>query len=147
MATLRFLNPFNAEYEAVMMSCNMTAFVEFELLHDFTLGGAISNVTLSVSDFEAYFDISPPVSLADVDSQVASLAGPFAQLVNHELASGYRLPVPAKQSQELSQTKLFTYDHFIMVESDPQFTTRVREKALKVTNQIERKINDYFLEN
>ena len=54
-ATLRFLNPFNDEYEAVMMSCNMTAFVEFELLHDFTLGGEVSNMTLSVGTFEAYF--------------------------------------------------------------------------------------------
>ena len=76
-----------------------------------------------------------------------SLAGPFAQVVNYELASGYRLPIPARQSRELSQTRLFTYDHFLMVESDPQITTRVRAKALKMTNHIEQKINNFFLEN
>ena len=128
-----------------MMSCNMTAFVEFELLHDFTLGGEVTNMTLSMSTFEAYFQTS--VKHPDIEVAVQSLADPFAQLVNAELGTGYRLPIPSKQKQELSQTKLFTYDHFIMVESDPQITTRVREKALKMTNQIERKINDFFLEN
>lgn len=34
-----------------------------------------------------------------------------------------------------------------MVESDPQITTRVRAKALKMTNHIEQKINNLFLEN
>ena len=144
-ATLRFLNPFNDEYEAVMMRCNLTAEVEFELLHDFTLVGDIKNMTLSVTAFEAYFQTS--VTLPHINTQVESLAGPFAQVVNYELASGYRLPIPARQSRELSQTRLFTYDHFLMVESDPQITTRVRAKALKMTNHIEQKINNFFLEN
>ena len=74
--TLRFLNPFNNEYEAVMMRCNLTAEVEFELLHDFTLVGNINNTTLSVTDFEAYFQTS--VTLPHINTQVESLAGPFA---------------------------------------------------------------------
>ena len=36
----------------------MTAEVEFELLHDFTLVGDIKNMTLSVTAFEAYFQTS-----------------------------------------------------------------------------------------
>lgn len=57
-ATLRFLNPYNSEYEAVMMKCDLAAEVEWELLHDFTLVGDIKNMSLSVTDFEAYFQTS-----------------------------------------------------------------------------------------
>ena len=75
-ATLRFLNPFNDEYEAVVMICNMTGDVEFELLHDFTLIGNVTNLTLTLTEYEAYFQTSE--NLADMTSKVESLADPFA---------------------------------------------------------------------
>ena len=37
------------------MKCNIEIEVEFELLSDFTLIGNFKNISLSVTDFEAYF--------------------------------------------------------------------------------------------
>ena len=37
------------------MKCSIEIEVEFELLTDFTLIGSFKNISLSVSDFEAYF--------------------------------------------------------------------------------------------
>jgi|LauGreDrversion4_2_1035121.scaffolds.fasta_scaffold881378_2 hypothetical protein len=38
---LRFLNPYNPHYDAVTISVKVTAKVEFELLHDFTVAGKV----------------------------------------------------------------------------------------------------------
>jgi len=38
---LRFLNPYNPHYDAVTLSVSVTAKVEFELLHDFTVAGKV----------------------------------------------------------------------------------------------------------
>ena len=54
-AEIVFLNPYNDEFEAVLMKCNIEIEVEFELLSDFTLIGNFKNISLSVTDFEAYF--------------------------------------------------------------------------------------------
>lgn len=38
---LRFLNPYNPHYDAVSLSVKVSAKIEFELLHDFTIAGKV----------------------------------------------------------------------------------------------------------
>ncbi len=38
---LRFLNPFNQDYDAVSVSVQVVATIEFELLYDFTIAGKV----------------------------------------------------------------------------------------------------------
>ena len=54
-AEIAFFNPFTDEFEAVLLKCRSAIEVEFELLSDFTVIGNFKNISLSVTDFEAYF--------------------------------------------------------------------------------------------
>lgn len=66
-AEIRILNPYMEAYEAVKIQCQLNTVVEFELLHDFTVVGLISNMTLSVTDMEIYFLSN--VDIKQIDTQ------------------------------------------------------------------------------
>ena len=51
---------------------------------------------------------------------------PFTSVINSVLSVGHGLPIPKQFKGELSKTRLFTYDHFLMIESDPRIVQRSR---------------------
>jgi len=46
--------------------------------------------------------------------------------------------------QDLRQTRLFTYDHFLMVESDPRIEQKIREKVMKLKHQLQMELIAFF---
>ncbi len=54
------------------------------------------------------------------------------------------IPVPKQIEQELSQTRLFTYDRFLMIESDPKIEKRVKQKVMKITDVVQKEITAFF---
>ena len=65
---------------------------------------------------------------------------PFTSVINSVLSVGHGLPIPKQFKGELSKTRLFTYDHFLMIESDPRIEKRVTEKEVKVGSLIRREL-------
>jgi len=53
---------------------------------------------------------------------------------------GKGLPVPRQVQQDLSQTRLFTYYRFLMVESDPRLERTVRDKVLEFSDEIQKEM-------
>jgi len=114
---IRFLNPYNHKYDAVTLVCNFEGKIEFALLQDFTLAGTVKEVKLNVESMKAYF--LTEVELPEITNKVEALAKPLMKLINGFLSTGFGLPIPHHISQELSKTRVFNYDHFLMIESDP----------------------------
>ena len=106
---------------------DLEANVEFALLEGFILAGTISDIKLTVVDMKAYF--ATDVSIADIQAKVQALSEPLETIMNSQLAGGWGLPIPRHISQEISKTRVFNYDHFIMVESDPQIEARLVKMA------------------
>ena len=52
---IRFLNPFNDEFDAFSIQVNLTAEVIIELLSDFTLSGKLEKISMKVTDLKTYF--------------------------------------------------------------------------------------------
>ena len=116
-ASLRLLNPFNEEFEALYMVLKIDANIQFELLQDFTLIANIEDSKLEVTEFETYFQSK--VTVSQMNKKLDSLKEPAIKMTNSFLGMGKGLPIPKQIEAELSKTRLFTYDHFLMVESDP----------------------------
>jgi hypothetical protein len=136
---IKFLNPYNASYDAVSLVCNFEGKVEFALLKDFTLAGTMKEVKLGVESMKAYF--LTEVELPEISNKVESLAKPLTKLINGFLSTGYGLPIPHHISQELSKTRVFNYDHFLMIESDPQIENRIVELADEAKENMEKFIS------
>ena len=73
---LRFLNPYNPHYDAVSLGVKVSAKIEFELLHDFTIAGKVVDMQINVIDMKAYFLTS--VKIKELDVKVKALGQPFA---------------------------------------------------------------------
>lgn len=73
-----------------------------------------------------------------MNKKLDSLKGPAIKMTNSFLGMGRGLPIPKQIEAELSKTRLFTYDHFLMVESDPSIEKRVTEKLLKITETLQK---------
>lgn len=71
-----------------------------------------------------------------MNKKLDSLKEPAIKMTNSFLGMGRGLPIPKQIEAELSKTRLFTYDHFLMVESDPSIEKRVTEKLLKITETL-----------
>ena len=54
-AVIRFLNPFNDEFDAFSIQVNLTAGIIIELLSDFTLSGKLDKISMKVTDLKTYF--------------------------------------------------------------------------------------------
>ena len=79
-ASVRILNPFNENFDAVSMKMRVHADFGFELLQDFTLVGNISDVTLEVTEFKTFF--KSKVSAETVNKQFSALKGAAIKLAN-----------------------------------------------------------------
>ena len=65
-------------------------------------------------------------------------------MTNSILSMGKGLPIPKQIEAELSKTRLFTYDHFLMVESDPSIEKRVTEKLLMITDTLQKDLEAFL---
>lgn len=70
-----------------------------------------------MNDVQVYFVTD--LTTETMNSQVKALADPLKMLINTQLIQGYQLALPRGIQQDLSQTRLYTYDKFILIESDP----------------------------
>ena len=135
-ALIRILNPYASEYDAVMMKCSFVLSIEFELLDNMTLAGKITDMQAKVNEIEVYF--MSDITTASMDSQVTAIASPFSTLINTQLIQGFQLPLPRGIRDDLSKTRLFTYDRFILIESDPQVQKRFQEKVTEAVSSLSR---------
>lgn len=71
-----------------------------------------------VTEFETYF--KSRVTLKEMNAKVNTLSQPAVKMFNTLLSIGRGLPIPSEIETELAQTRMFTYDHFLMIESDPR---------------------------
>ena len=62
--------------------------------------------------------------------KMESLEQPLIDVVNTLLATGRGLPIPKRINSVVSKTRLFTYDHFLMVETDPRIEKKVTQKVI-----------------
>jgi hypothetical protein len=65
---LRFLNPYNNDYDAVTVSVQVTAQIEVELLHGFTIAAKVLEMQMKVTDSKAFF--MTPVTVKELDVKV-----------------------------------------------------------------------------
>jgi len=124
------------------MEFQIEAELEFELLQNFNLIGNLKEVNIEVTKFETYFQSR--VTLAQMNSKVKSMQEPFTKMVNTLLTVGQGLPVPKQFAGELSKTRLFSYDHFLMIETDPKVEKLVTEKVVKVREIFKRELNNFL---
>ena len=134
-ARLRLLNPLNEEFDAVQINMRLEADLEFELLEDFTLLANITDINLEVTQLQAYF--KTPINKESVNRKLSALKPTAISMANHVLGQGKGLPVPKQVEQDLSMTRLFTYDHFLMIESDPRIETTLRQKVNQITEVLQ----------
>lgn len=118
------------------------ATIEFELLQDFTLIADVKDSKIDVTKFETYFKTK--VTAAQMTTKLEALKGPAIDMANKLLGIGKGLPIPKEIEAELSKTRLFTYDHFLMIESDPRIERRVTEKVLTLITNIEKEMIAYL---
>ena len=139
---IRIHNPYTDEYDAVTITCAIVFSLEFDLLNDATIAGKITEMEPSVSDLKVYF-ISD-MTKESMNLQVQAIASPFTTLINSQLVQGYQLPLPRTLQQDLSQTRMYTYDSFIMIESNPQVQQKLEEKVNDVAENMQRLLEKKF---
>ena len=68
------------------------------------------------------------------------LKGSGISVLNSILATGRGLPVPKHVEQEFGHTRLFTYDEFLMVETDPHIEKTIREYVVNVSDRLQKEV-------
>lgn len=137
-AVIRILNPFNEEFDAIKIWFRMRCDIKFEVTFDFTITGSISNLNINATTMEQYF--KSKVTNRDIDIKTNLLIKELLPFVNGQLQGGMKLPLPRVLTNKLSRSRLFIYDKFIMVESDPNVDDLVRIGIEKATEELQKSI-------
>ena len=105
----------------------------------------IANFTESkivLSEFKTYFKCK--VTMNQMNSKIETLRGPGVNMFNTILGTGRGLPIPKSIGAELSKTRMFTYDSFLMIESDPRIEKRVTEKVINLSETLTKDLLDFL---
>lgn len=132
-ASLKFLNPFNEEFEVIEILVELTAGITIELLHDYTISGKVESLSMLVTDLNTFFKTN--VKASDLNVKVQALESPLIKSINSQLLAGMRMSVSNKQvKKEFSQTQMFIYDHYLMIEARPVITLRINKQLDRMTD-------------
>lgn len=131
---ISFLNPYNSDYEAITMNANFEATLSFDLTENFAITGQIVDMKIYLTEFNAFFKTS--ATLEYLNLQVGSLVEPFVSLVNSQIVNSFGVPMPQQLTSTLSKTRLFTYNKFILVESDPQLEMKLKATISSLADQF-----------
>lgn len=93
-ASLNFLNPFNEDFEVIEILIDLTAGVQIELLHGYTISGKVETLNMTVTGLSTFFKTN--TKLSDLNVKVQALEKPMVVAINTQLLAGAGLPVSNK---------------------------------------------------
>ena len=122
---MRILNPFKEDFDIARLNLDYTFKIEFELTSGLILAGLIRDVTFTVQEMQTFF--TSKTTTTSFTKALKAFNEPFMRLANEKLTEGYGLPLPGNMTRSFEKTRMFIYDGFLMIESDPQLEKLIEE--------------------
>lgn len=79
-AFIKFLNPYDENYEVIEIKVDLVADMTIELLYDFTVSGKVNKLIMNVTDLKTYFKTN--VKPKDLGIKVHAMESPFVTAIN-----------------------------------------------------------------
>lgn len=121
--SMRILNPFKEDFDIARLQLDYTFKIEFELTQGLILAGLIRDVTFTVTEMETFFTTKSTTT--SFTKALKAFNEPFMRLANEKLYEGYGLPMPGTMKKSFTKTRMFNYDGFLLIESDPQMESLI----------------------
>ena len=137
---IRILNPFKEDFDIARLNLDYTFKIEFELTSGLILAGLIRDVTFTVQEMQTFF--TSKTTTTSFTKALKAFNEPFMRMANEKLTEGYGLPVPGTLSKTFKKTRMFVYDGFLMIESDPQLEKAIEEVVQAEIEAFKKKNSD-----
>jgi len=93
---------------------------------------------------DVYFQTG--VTREQMSVKVQAMSEPFSTVANLAMSTGYGIKIQKPYNTEFSETKLFNYDHFLMIEANPHLQQRVSKHMDFVTKRVTNFVTNKYSE-
>ena len=84
---------------------------------------------------KCYFKTS--VTTDQINKQLDSVMSPIQTVINQKISESFGIPVPKPFKNEFAKSRLYTYERFLLIESDPDVMTRVSTQVNTLAHIIQ----------
>lgn len=112
--------------------------LKIELLYDFTLSGHIETLNMTANSLQTYFQTS--VKVNDLAKKVSALEQPMLLAINSQLLTGKQLTVRKQLRNDFSETQMFIYDNYLMIEMCPPMKAKLQKQMNKLKEEAKKAI-------
>jgi hypothetical protein len=116
-ATIRFTNPYNSDFDVIEIGVDLTLGIKIELLYDFTIGGKVETLKMKTQSLKTYFQTN--VNVKELDTKISAMEPALVSAINLALLRGKSMKVRKFVKRDYSETEMFIYDHYLMIEMRP----------------------------
>lgn len=114
------MNPFDSHVDAMILTCELTASMNFELDDEFNLSGEAIDVQTKFVNIESYFKSA--ITAKKLNGQLSVIQPVFLAYVNTILDKGIALPIPKDISKFILNPRISTYNNYLFIDAQPDFT-------------------------
>lgn len=110
-------NPMNEKLGCAYIDMTFNSSVNLTIGEKFNLTGSIYDMQAEVKNVRALFKNS--VTVSKLQSQIEVFKNLATEKFSHHLSQGLIFPMPHAFLEGLSNSKLVTRDHYLLIEADP----------------------------
>lgn len=115
---IHIMNPFDSDYDAMVLECFFQPKFSFDIDEDFYLYVQVDDVQIEFEAIHAYFKTI--VNKEELNRKVDLIKNLAISFINSKLDEGVPLPlIPSYIKESILNPRIRTYDHFILIDAEP----------------------------
>ena len=99
-SSIHIRNPYNPEYDAAIIDCEMVITLILEVQANFNLTGRVSEIGINVTNVQTFFKTDQDIEA--VNKSMEHIKEPFQNKINRLLRRGFKLPLPERLFSDIS---------------------------------------------
>jgi hypothetical protein len=122
------MNPLKPEIVAATIFCDFTSSLTAHIEPGMKLTGKLDKLSLTVTKVKPLFDSQETVG--SMSGKIEALQQMLFLSINNVLSEGAKLPLPSYAENDLTDSKLTPFDHYLLFEADPDVHKYITSDSL-----------------
>ena len=123
---IHVMNPFDSSVDAVVMKAKITPSVMMSVRSDYKLYMELQeDMELQFTEAKAFFKSA--LNKDQLNTRINFVKPILVAFINSKLMDGIALPIPAQYKSIIKNPKVLSFDHYLTVEFEPDFTQQKKQ--------------------
>ena len=137
-ADIHIMNPFDKTVDAMVLTCQFTASMIFEIDNNFTLSGRAEDVQIEFVNIDAYFKTA--INAHKLNGRLGVLQPIILAYINSVMNKGIQIPIPQNIMDYIKQPRIRTFENYLFIDAQPDFSKFGTDDSAQSRPIVQKKI-------